>query len=374
MERVYIGRALRGIWVALILTAACAFLYYTTPLVYPFLIAWAIAFLLNPLVNALHTQAKLPRWVAVTLSLIAFIGASGALLTVAITNIVTEIGYLVQIVQKYVRLWMDELIVLINSEFIQDIITQANTFYTSNPEYQDTIRTNLANVSKEIANLGTKLINVTFESVLKAVASLPNILAVTIIVLLATFFISKDWSRLLGFMSGLFPDATNRSARLIWNDLQKALFGYLRAQFILISITAAFVIVGLIVLRVDYAITIGLLIGLVDLLPYLGTGAVFVPWIIFCFVNENISLGIGLSILYSVIVVARQTLEPKVLASSIGLDPLATLIALVVGLNLLGVLGLIIGPVVLVILMAFYRAGVFRDIGRYVMEGKTRVE
>ena len=96
----------------------------------------------------------------------------------------------------------------------------------------------------------------------------------------------------------------------------------MRAQLILVSLTALVVIIGLLVLRVDYAITIGLLTGLADLMPYLGTGAVMVPWILYVFFAQgNIVLGIGLSVLYGVIVIARQIMEPKVLASSVGLRP-----------------------------------------------------
>ena len=155
-------------------------------------------------------------------------------------------------------------------------------------------------------------------------------------------------------------------------DLQKALFGYFRAQFIMISITAVVVIIGLSIIGVNYAISIGLLIGLVDLLPYLGVGAAMVPWIAFTFIYGNISLGIGLSILYGVILITRQILEPKVLASSVGLDPLPTLIAMFVGLSCSELSGLIIGPVSLVILSAIHRANVFSDLYSFIMKGHSK--
>ncbi|WP_166244630.1 sporulation integral membrane protein YtvI [Paenibacillus turpanensis] len=372
MDKITVNRILRGLWVALVLVIIGFVMYFSVPLVYPFLIAWVVAYMMNPLVNALQKQGKMPRWLSVTISLSIFLGASITIISLAITKLIAEIGYLVQSVQSYLRIWIDEFILFINSEFIQDIIAQANTFYTENPGYQQAIRDNLTSLSNKAAAVGTMLVDTSFDSVLKMIASLPNILAVLVIVVLASFFISKDWYRIIDLISGMFSEKTSRSAKTVWDDLQKALFGYLRAQFILISITAIVVILGLLILRVDYAVTIGLLIGLVDLMPYLGTGAVFVPWIAFSFLYGDMPLGIGLTILYSVILVARQTLEPKVLASSIGLDPLATLIALVVGLNLFGFLGLIIGPVTLVVLMAFYRAGIFRDISRYIMGGTAR--
>lgn len=86
----------------------------------------------------------------------------------------------------------------------------------------------------------------------------------------------------------------------------------------------------------------------------------------------NLPLAIGLTVLYSVILIVRQIMEPKVLASSVGLDPLAALFGMFVGLKLFGFLGLIIGPVSLVILDAFRRANVFRDLRNYIIGGRVR--
>ncbi|HEY2495103.1 MAG TPA: AI-2E family transporter, partial [Paenibacillus sp.] len=141
---------------------------------------------------------------------------------------------------------------------------------------------------------------------------------------------------------------------------------------ILISITAVIVMIGLLILQVPSAFTIGLMIGLVDLLPYLGVGIVLVPWAIYTLLIGDMVLGVGLSILYLVILIVRQIMEPKVLASSVGLDPLATLIGMFVGLKLFGVLGLLIGPVSLIIIDAFNGANVFRDLRNYIVGGRLR--
>jgi predicted PurR-regulated permease PerM len=88
-------------------------------------------------------------------------------------------------------------------------------------------------------------------------------------------------------------------------------------------------------------------------------------------IDGNAALGIGLAILYSIILISRQIIEPKILASSLGLNPLAALAAMVVGVNLFGILGLFIGPAVLVILMALHRANAIRDLKHYVLYGKS---
>jgi sporulation integral membrane protein YtvI len=360
----------RGIWVAVILFLIGLLLYKVTPLVYPFLFGWVIAYLLNPLVNVLQRRARFPRWLAVTFSMLLFFSAAVTCITLFVANIIVEIGTLSEKLQIQINQWAETYNNFINSSEFQNLVSWVNDFYAKNPQYQDSINKNLTSTAGTLAGFSKDFIGYIVNTLIKLLTSLPNIATLTIITLLATFFISKDWYKIITQYSGIFSETIRKVTQLIRTDLQKALFGYFRAQLILVSLTALVVIIGLLVLRVDYAITIGLLTGLADLMPYLGTGAVMVPWILYVFFAQgNIYLGIGLSILYGVILVARQIMEPKVLASSVGLDPLATLIALFIGLKLFGLVGLIIGPVTLVILSAFYRARIFHDIAHYVHKG-----
>ncbi|CAH1222524.1 Sodium-lithium/proton antiporter [Paenibacillus plantiphilus] len=344
-------------------------LLYVTPFVYPFVLGWLLAYALNPIVNLMQVKLKLPRWLGVTISLLLFIIAMLTIVSALITRIVVEIIHLSKSLESTVAWWKTEFDRLLALPEIQSLIKKLSTFYEENPNYQETINTRISDTANLLAKTSTDIISFFINGIVNIISSLPNAATIMIVVILAAFFISKDWSRHQKRIQGWFPAAIRKSTSAVWTDLQKALFGYLRAQLIMISITAVVVIIGLLILGVDYAITIGLLIGLIDLLPYLGVGAAMVPWIAYTFIYGDISLGIGLSVLYAVILVARQILEPKVLASSVGLDPLSTLIAMFVGLKLFGVLGLIIGPVSLVILDAFNRANVFKDLYMFIMRG-----
>ncbi|MBB3108261.1 sporulation integral membrane protein YtvI [Paenibacillus phyllosphaerae] len=361
-----IGRSL------IVLLAACVFvllLIYVTPLVYPFIIGWLLAYAINPIVNMLHAKLKLPRWIGVTLTLLLFVAAMLTIVSALVTRIVVEIIHLSKSLNTTIDWWRNEFERLVARPEIQDLIDKLSTFYKENPNYQDTINSRISDTANLVASKSSDLITTILNTIVALISSLPNVATILVVVLLAAFFISKDWQRHSVKVSSWFPEPILKSTSAVWNDLQKALFGYFRAQFIMISITACVVTIGLLILRVDYAISIGLLIGLVDLLPYLGVGAAMIPWIAYTFIYGDISLGIGLSVLYGVILIARQMLEPKVLASSVGLDPLPTLIAMFVGLKLFGVFGLIIGPVSLVILSAIHKANVFRDLYRYVIRG-----
>jgi sporulation integral membrane protein YtvI len=366
----YVYRTIRFLVVIAVIILSLFTLYYIWKLAYPFVIAVGIALLINPLVNMLETRGKLPRVWAVVLSLFLIAGVFAGLITLLIAEIVSGANYLSEVLPQHVRTLVTFAEDFIVGQVIPFYHQIAGIFKNLDAGQQSTILENIETAGSKVAQSAGDFLQNFFQRLPQLISWIPNAASVLIFAALATFFISKDWYTLSAKADRLVPGKAMTSGRTVFIDLKKALFGFIRAQFTLISITAIIVLIGLIILRVDYAITIALVSGLVDILPYLGTGAVFVPWIAYEFIAGDAGLGIGLSVLYLVVVVQRQIMEPKILSSSIGLDPLATLIALFVGFKLIGFLGLIVGPVVLVILSTLKRAGVFEDIWRFIMGEK----
>lgn len=341
-------------------------LFYTAKVTYPFIIGFAIAFMINPIVNFLQRKVRLPRVLAVIITIIAIVTLFAGLITLLVAEIVSGANYLSNNVPKQL-----DILIQYSEKFFTDTILPfyekiAVFFNTLDTGQQNSIIQNIQSVGTSIATTLGDFIQNFFQKIPAIIGWFPNAATVLIFSTLATFFISNDWYRLQGYVYKFVPNKVKESTGTIINDLKKALFGFIKAQFTLISITTVIVLVGLLILRVEYAITIALAIGLVDILPYLGSGAVFVPWIIYEAIMGEMSLAIGLGILYVVVIVQRQIMEPKVLSSSIGLDPLATLIALFVGFKLIGFLGLIAGPIVLVILKTLHKSNVFKDIWTYI--------
>lgn len=358
---------IRFLWVVLIICAIILAIQFLLPLLYPFLIALIIALAINRPVTYLTKKARFPRWLSVSVLLLLILALLGGLMTLIITEMVVEIGELIKWLPIYLQELTSYLQVTISEEFLLGIYSQIEFLYNQlDADYQQSIDSNIKQALETLSSAGIRLANNLLSEIQSVLLSLPNLATVFIISLLAAFFISKDYVQWRERMVRLMPSQVNVRLKQVTVDLRNALFGFVRAQVILISITAVIVMIGLIILRVEYAITIALLTGLVELLPYLGTGTVFIPWIIYLFFKGNFDLVIGLSILYAIIVVFRQIIEPKVLADSVGLDPLLTLVALFVGLKLFGFLGLIIGPVSMVVINALIRAGVFRDIWEYI--------
>ena len=349
----------------IVLVTALAF-FYTAKVTYPFIIAFAIAYLINPMVNTFQVKAKFPRALAVIVTLFSIFSIFAGLITLLVAEIVSGANYLSNNLPNQLNTLIqagENLFVLSIMPYFERITT---LFSSLGSNQQTTILENIQNIGTNLATTIGNFLQEILQKIPKIIAWFPNAATVLIFSILATFFISNDWHRIQVLGSQLIPLKVKTSIGTVLLDLKKAFFGLLKAQFTLISITTVIVLIGLLVLRVEYAITIALLTGLLDLLPYLGSGTVFVPWIIYETMTGNISLAIGLSILYIIVIVQRQLMEPKVLSSNIGIDPLATLIALFVGYKLIGILGLVVGPVVLVIITTLHKSNVFTDIWIYI--------
>ncbi|MBT2643937.1 sporulation integral membrane protein YtvI [Bacillus sp. ISL-41] len=372
MNPVYLYRTLRFIFVIGAVVAGAFALFFISKVTYPFIIGFLIAFMMNPLVNFFQTQAKMPRALAVFISLLLIMLLFAGLVTLLVVEIASGAEYLAKVVPEHLITLIDYIEHLFAAQLIPIYNQLTGMFQSLESGQQDTIMDNIQNVGATIGTTAGNFIKDFFEKIPNILSWFPNAATVLIFSLLGTFFISKDWYRLSSMGTKLLPNRARTSSKTVFDDLKKALFGFVRAQATLVSITTVIILIGLLILRIDYAITIALVTGIVDIIPYLGTGAVFVPWIIYEAIAGEMSTAIGLGILYVVVLVQRQIMEPKILSSSIGLDPLATLIALFVGFKTIGFLGLIVGPVILVIFNTLQRANVFQDIWTFI-KGKDEI-
>ena len=367
MNPLYLQRAARSAAVLGIAALFFVSLYYVAAYTYPFIIAILIAFLMNPLVNALEHKVKMPRGLAVFTALLLILSVFAGLITLLVVEIAAGADYLGRAVPEHLETVITYIEQFIAGQILPVYNKTAALFDHLESGQRDAILSNIENIGQSIAETAGGFVQMFFQKIPDIIGWFPNAATVLVFALLATFFISKDWEKLSQLTGRVLPSKIYLSTGRVFFDLKQALLGFIKAQFTLISITTITVLIGLLILKVRYSITIALICGFVDIIPYLGTGTIFVPWIIYEFITGNTSLAIGLSVLYTVVIVQRQLLEPKVLSSSIGLDPLATLVALFAGFKLFGFIGLIAGPVILVVINTLHRARIFSDIWAFIL-------
>lgn len=143
--------------------------------------------------------------------------------------------------------------------------------------------------------------------------------------------------------------------RHILSDMARGAKGYLRAQVILMGVTFLILSAGFLYLGVPLPLLIALGIALVDFIPIIGSGIVMVPWALISYFNGNRDMAIGIGVLYVVLTVVRQVIEPKVMGDQIGLRPLYTFLATIFGTLTMGPLGFILAPMGVIIVNSFLK-------------------
>lgn len=310
----------------------------------PFILALIVAFLLEPAVLSLMRTLRIRRTYAVILTLITALGILGLFVFLLVARLYTELSELAVSLPDYSY--------FIN--FITRQIYSIEKFMTVNPQVQNTLFSATESLLKSLqdwAKSGSLLL-------LSFLAALPGVFIVLIVSIVATMLVSSSFPSVKRFMEGLFPKKWHLSAQLVGQDLSTALVGFLRAEVTLITVTAFTTIVGLLLIGNRYAVTIGVLAGLLDLVPVVGTGLLFVPWIIGLLVLGSFGEGLKLLVMWLITVILRQFLEPRILSKNIGLEPLPTLVSMYVGLKLFGGAGLILGPTVIIVYGAIRKAGI----------------
>ncbi|WCK55515.1 sporulation integral membrane protein YtvI [Aneurinibacillus sp. Ricciae_BoGa-3] len=360
-------QVLRFLLAASVVVIGYKLILFVTPLLYPFIIGFIIAYIINGPVDMLENNRRWPRWLAVLVILAFVILMLAAVLTILVTQLVIETGNLIDTLPHYI----DQL-TKYSANFLEQGVNSsiygkfAHLYSNLEDPYKQKIQENLSIGMTKIAMAGTALTTIILSGIRNFLSSVPDAATVMVISVLSAFFISKDYHRIKRKIREWVPLEHLRKGVMVVNNLQQALIGFIKAQLTIISITAVLVIIGLLIIGVPYAVSIGLLTGLADLMPYIGTGAVFIPWIIYAIFSGDYHLVIGLCILFATVIVLRQIIEPKIVANNVGLDPLLTLVALFAGLKLFGFLGLVMGPVLLVLFNALRKAGVFKDTWDYI--------
>jgi sporulation integral membrane protein YtvI len=311
----------------------------------PFVVAFVLSLLIEPIVK-LFQKLKLGRGFSVFLSIILFVGGLIAISIFSVTRIVLEL------IKLYERLpnYYEEVY-----NFIASFIQQITDLYMQLPPQilsitQDVLKTVFAKLTALLSSTTTFLINI--------VTTLPTTLVFFLITLIATFFMTKDKYMIKDFVFRQLPPSWGSKLTSLKNDLFLALFKFLKAECIILSITFTESFIGLSIIGIDYAFTLALIIAIFDILPVLGTGGIYVPWAIVNLIRGNYVLGISLLFLYGFITVVRYMIEPKIVGSQLGIHPVVTLMSMFAGLKLIGAAGLILGPTAVVALKACQHAGI----------------
>jgi len=207
------------------------------------------------------------------------------------------------------------------------------------------------------AGLGSKLYDRLFAFASSMLKKTPDLALFVLTAVLSSFMIASQLPRLRTLWQEKIPQRWQQQTQLLLHRVKNTLGVWFRTQLKLMGICFLVLTAGFLILQVEYPLLFGIGIALIDALPALGSGVFLIPWGLFRFLQGDTVQGTGLILLYGAAALLRTCLEPRLLGKQIGLDPLATLLALYGGYHFLGIWGMILFPLAALLGKQFWDAG-----------------
>ncbi|UVI31866.1 sporulation integral membrane protein YtvI [Paenibacillus spongiae] len=331
-----------------IAAAGLIFLYLLFTVGAPFLLALVVAIFLEPLTQLFMRKMRLNRLASATISSTIF--------TVLLIGLMAIVG--VKVFAELIAFWGKvPSVVSEANHYIQSTLESAKNLYKHMPP---DAAAQLESWLKGLTNALFSMITSVSRAFVGFAKGIPSMFIFFIVFLVAVYLFSYSLHTLKKSFLSIFDERSRQQVDEVLQNLRRSIFGFIRSQFILSVLTYIITLIGLLILGLKYPLAIALLVVIVDIMPILGTGSVLVPWASYLILTGATFEGIGLLVLFIVITVFRRIVEPKVLGDSVGIGALSALISLYVGFKLVGIIGVFLGPLVVIIYMAARKAGLFQ--------------
>lgn len=368
------------VFYALIIAVYYFFMKFAFGVVAPFIIAFGVAMLLQKPVRAISKKTKIKKNIIAAIAVLLILLVAVSLLVFVGYRIAVEFkglgSYLLEKLNDLPGLIMAaESWLISHLAFLPDSLE--NTAVDAISNFADRLllllveqENTFSQTNLDAGGIDLSIITTPLGSLISTARQIPAILTATLISIIACFFITCDYDNFTNMIkknvSEEHEKALVRTKKLFGDIIGKMVKSYATIIFI----TFCEVTIGLNILKLigvydgGYIIAISIVTAFVDIFPVLGTGTIMIPWAIINLFTGNIGLAIGLVIMYAVITVIRQILEPKLVSMNVGMHPVITLMGMYLGLQLFGVLGIFILPITFFLVKALNDEGIIHLWGR----------
>lgn len=344
----------------------------------PFVLAFLFAAVLQKPKRFLVKKTPLKSGLASALCVFVFIFVVLALIALIGVRIVNEIkGFIDYIALRFQNI--DSLVDNVEAWLLNICASfpdfLRNTLTENIAELFEQLRDFIAGKDSEVASQITSSIGGSFSlswikapisGIISTASQLPSVLIAVVITIVASCFMTNEFDSITEFIKCQFPEHRRKDLSRAKAILKDSLGKMAKAYALIMCVTFIEMSVGLTVLRLigvfesNYIVIIALITAIVDIVPVLGTGTVVIPWALYSLITGNFGMAIGLIVIYAVISVLRQIIEPKLVAGQLGLSPIVSIAAIYFGLKIFGVLGVIVMPILVVMIKLLNDEGIIR--------------
>lgn len=304
----------------------------------PAILGAGIAILLRPYILRLAAHTALGEKAAAAVCLLAFY----SLLLVAVSLFfVLLFGQIYELMLLFPGIWTNSVGPLLESGIEGLYSIDTNLL----PNMQQVAQSVILAAERFIMELCAKLLT----WIASIAAGLPSLLLTGVFTAVISVLASMSYQSIGGYIRSLLSPKMSAGISEFQVFMRKTVWSMVRAYAILVTLTFLKLAAGLYLLGFDYAVSIAAIIALLDLLPFVGTGIVLIPWAVIQISSGNIASGAGLLFLFAIVEVVQTILEPRLISMQIGLHPIATITAMYAGLHIAGFMGMVFTPLLVLI-------------------------
>ena len=320
---------------------------YVLGWVLPFIIGFLVSLLLRPAILFLSKKSRIPHKIVALVLVLLFYAV------VVVILILFGVKLIFVLQDGFARL------PTIYSEQIEPLLTGLLARIQEltskfDPSFNKLIGSMLTSIEDSAGSVVTSISTQVIKFSYSTIFSLPGFLLATLLSIISTVFFSMDFTNITGRAVAFLPVRMQGYISGLKQIANRIGLKYVKSYALILSVTFIELTAGFLIIGVKNAISIAALVAFIDLLPVLGTGAVLIPWALIKLAQGNVPFALGLIILYVVIIIVRNIMEPKIVGQQIGIHPLAMLISMYVGLQVFGVIGIFVLPILLVVVKGFY--------------------
>lgn len=345
---------IRVAFIVLILLIGYIGIKYVLPLLMPFVIGMIIAVIFRNLIDVITKKFKIKRTFVSIFILLLFYGLLGIVISMIGFKV---IAFLENLFGSAPDLYKNTVL-----PALQKLTGSLSNQY---PDIKNYMQDFANNMDTSVADYLSKASSSVLNMLAGIAGQVPTLLIKLIFTIVSSFFFTIDYYRITRFIMLQLNGERRDMVLKLKNNGIGTIGKFIRAYAIIITITFTELSFGFLILGIPNPLFYGGLVAIIDIMPIVGTGAVIIPWSVISFIIGNTKVGIGLLILYIVITVVRQTIEPKIVGQQIGLHPILTLLLMYVGAQLMGVLGLFLLPIIATIIHKMNKDGTLRLFKEY---------
>ena len=317
----------------------------------PFTIGWFLSFIARPMVTWLEKRLKIIKKFGSAITIVFVLALCVGLIYLVVSGLWGEIK---DLMDKFPTLYSEL------EAGLEKIGRRGHEIFALLPDaVRNSWNSMMASLETMAGDLVSKISEPTVEAAGSVAKSIPSLFVGTIVTFVAAYFFTAQKDEVLSWAKRVMPDPIVNRMTLVMDNLKYAIGGYFKAQFKIMGVVFLILVIGFSLLRLRFAVLIALVTAMLDFLPFFGTGTVMWPWMIYKAMVGDYRMLVFLAIIYAATQITRQTIQPKLVGDSMGLNPIYTLFLLYAGYKAGGIIAMIFAVPMGMIVLNLYKAGAF---------------